>query len=153
MRIVTRVSAVVAALFSLATAAQAGLVLAAYGLGALVSQLLGGWATDHLGRRTTLVSSLLLSAGTVAAQTGPSDKATAEAFSQDEANWMLRDALSGQMASRGLLCRLDDRDQPVIQLSPPLIADMDTVSTMLGIVKDALLHVDGQVRNGEAPWS
>ena len=81
------------------------------------------------------------------------DKATAQAFTQDEANWMLRDALSGQMQSRGLLCRLDDRDQPVIQLSPPLIADMDTVSTMLGIVKDALLHVDGQVRNGEAPWS
>lgn len=49
------------------TAAQAGLVLAAYGLGALVSQLLGGWATDHLGRRTTLVSSLLLSAGSLIA--------------------------------------------------------------------------------------
>ncbi len=81
------------------------------------------------------------------------DKATAEPFSQDEANWMLRDALSGQMAARGLLCRLDDRDQPVIQLSPPLIADMDTIGTMLGIVRDALIHVDGQVRNGEAPWA
>ena len=34
---------------------------------ALVSQLLGGWATDHLGRRTTLVSSLLLSAGSLIA--------------------------------------------------------------------------------------
>ncbi|HET7902784.1 MAG TPA: aspartate aminotransferase family protein [Candidatus Nanopelagicales bacterium] len=81
------------------------------------------------------------------------DKATAAAFSQDEANWILKDALSGQMQSSGLLCRLDDRDQPVIQLSPPLIADMDTIGTMLGIVTDALLHVDGQVRRGEAPWT
>lgn len=49
------------------TATQAGLVLAAYGLGALASQLVGGWATDHLGRRTTLVGSLLLSAASLVA--------------------------------------------------------------------------------------
>jgi len=44
------------------TAAQAGLMVAATGFGGMVSQLLGGWSADHLGRRRTLVGGLLLSA-------------------------------------------------------------------------------------------
>ncbi|CAN5135655.1 hypothetical protein BH20ACT16_BH20ACT16_10190 [soil metagenome] len=30
--------------------------------------------------------------------------------------------LSGELFRRGLICRADDRGDPVIQLSPPLIA-------------------------------
>jgi MFS family permease len=45
------------------TASQAGLVVAAAGFGGMFSQLLGGWCTDHIGRRTTLVAGLVLSAG------------------------------------------------------------------------------------------
>ena len=45
------------------SASQAGLVLAAAGFGGMFSQLLGGWCADHIGRRTTLVSGLVLSAG------------------------------------------------------------------------------------------
>ncbi len=45
------------------SASQAGLVVAAAGFGGMFSQLLGGWATDHIGRRATLVSGLVLSAG------------------------------------------------------------------------------------------
>jgi len=41
----------------------------------------------------------------------------------------------------------------VIQLSPPLVADMGVIDEMLTIVSDALVAVDTQVRNGEAPWS
>ena len=44
------------------TASQAGLVLAASGLGGMFSQLLGGWSADHIGRRPTLVAGLVLSA-------------------------------------------------------------------------------------------
>ncbi len=79
------------------------------------------------------------------------DKETAEPFSQAEANWLLRDALSGEMASRGLLCRLDDRDQPVIQLSPPLIADMSVIGEIVQIVGDGLTHVAELVAKGEGP--
>jgi adenosylmethionine-8-amino-7-oxononanoate aminotransferase len=79
------------------------------------------------------------------------DKETAEAFSQAEANWLLRDALSSEMQSRGLLCRLDDRDQPVIQLSPPLIADMDVIGEIVQIVSDGLVHVGDLVAKGEGP--
>ena len=42
--------------------AQAGIVLTAYGAGAIVSQILGGALADHVGRRTTLIGGLLASA-------------------------------------------------------------------------------------------
>ena len=44
------------------SASQAALVVAAAGFGGMFSQLLGGWCADHIGRRTTLVAGLTLSA-------------------------------------------------------------------------------------------
>ena len=41
---------------------QVGQIVAAYGLGATLSGPLGGWLTDHVGRRPTLISSLVLGA-------------------------------------------------------------------------------------------
>ncbi|MBI1377299.1 MAG: aspartate aminotransferase family protein [Frankiales bacterium] len=76
------------------------------------------------------------------------DKATKETFTDAEADWLLRDALSGQMWERGLLCRLDDRGEPVIQLSPPLVADPALLHRMLGIVGEALEHVGALVERG-----
>jgi MFS family permease len=49
------------------TPSAAGLVLAGYGLGALASQITGGWLADRVGRRTTLATSLLASAVSLAA--------------------------------------------------------------------------------------
>lgn len=42
-----------------------GLVLAAFGVGWLLGQLLSGWLADRLGRRTTLVASMLIAAVTL----------------------------------------------------------------------------------------
>jgi MFS family permease len=44
----------------------AGLVLAAFGLGAFASQPLGGWLADRVGRRATLIGGFVGSAGTLA---------------------------------------------------------------------------------------
>ncbi len=41
---------------------QVGVVLVAFGIGAALSQLVGGWTTDHLGRRTTLVWGMVAAA-------------------------------------------------------------------------------------------
>lgn len=79
------------------------------------------------------------------------DKATKESFSTAEADWLLRDALSEQMWEGGLLCRLDDRGEPVIQLSPPLVADLALVDEMLAIVSDSLVHVAGLLEHGRRP--
>ncbi len=77
------------------------------------------------------------------------DKGTKEPFDAAESDWLLRDALSDEMGKRGLLCRLDDRDQPVIQLSPPLVADMGLITEMLAIVSEALLHVGSVIDSGQ----
>ena len=66
------------------------------------------------------------------------DRAAAEPFSAAEAGWLLRDVLSERMDALGLLCRLDDRGEPVIQLSPPLVAGRDVLDRMVGIVGEAL---------------
>ncbi len=46
--------------------AAAGLVLTGYGIGAMGSQLGGGWLTDHVGRRTTLAGSMFAAAVSLA---------------------------------------------------------------------------------------
>ena len=53
------------------------------------------------------------------------DRDTKEGFSSDEGEWLLRGFLSGELYRRGLICRADDRGDPVIQLSPPLTCDTE----------------------------
>jgi len=49
------------------------------------------------------------------------DKVTKETFDEDESERLLRGFLSKALYDAGLYCRADDRGDPVIQLSPPLI--------------------------------
>lgn len=51
------------------------------------------------------------------------DKQTRETFDDDESERLLRGFLSHALFDAGLYCRADDRGDPVIQLSPPLICD------------------------------
>ena len=53
------------------------------------------------------------------------DRETKEGFDDDEAEWLLRGLLSGELYRNGLICRTDDRGDPVIQLAPPLICDTE----------------------------
>ena len=46
------------------------------------------------------------------------DQDTKEGFSDEESEWLLRGFLSGELFRRGLICRADDRGDPVIQLAP-----------------------------------
>jgi adenosylmethionine-8-amino-7-oxononanoate aminotransferase len=67
------------------------------------------------------------------------DKETRETFSDEECERLLRGFLSPRMLEAGLICRADDRGDPVIQLSPPLIAtreDLDYVHDVLDTVLD-----------------
>ena len=50
------------------------------------------------------------------------DRDTKEGFTDEESEHLLRDFVSGELYRRGLICRADDRGDPVIQLAPPLIA-------------------------------
>ncbi len=65
------------------------------------------------------------------------DRQTKELFDADEADWLLRSELSTHMDDLGLLCRLDDRGEPVIQLSPPLVSDAALLDRIVDIVGTA----------------
>jgi len=49
------------------------------------------------------------------------DRETRESFDHEESEWLLRGFLSPALFDAGLICRADDRGDPVIQLAPPLI--------------------------------
>ncbi|MEQ1873906.1 MAG: aspartate aminotransferase family protein [Ilumatobacteraceae bacterium] len=50
------------------------------------------------------------------------DQSSRGVFTSEQARWLLRDYLSPRLYAAGLICRADDRGEPVITLSPPLIA-------------------------------
>ena len=65
------------------------------------------------------------------------DKTTRESFTEEECETLLRGFLTPQLFERGLICRADDRGDPVIQISPPLIAghaEIDEITGTLGTV-------------------
>jgi len=66
------------------------------------------------------------------------DKETRETFSQEECEHLLRGFLSHRLFERGLICRADDRGDPVIQISPPLVATQAQFDEMTGILGDVL---------------
>ncbi len=66
------------------------------------------------------------------------DKATKETFTEDECEWLLRDFLSAQIFERGLICRADDRGDPVIQLAPPLIAGPEQFEEIRSVLRPVL---------------
>ncbi|MBV8258750.1 MAG: aspartate aminotransferase family protein [Actinobacteria bacterium] len=66
------------------------------------------------------------------------DKETRETFSDDECETLLRGFLSPRLFEKGLICRADDRGDPVIQISPPLVARQAQFDEMVGILGDVL---------------
>jgi adenosylmethionine-8-amino-7-oxononanoate aminotransferase len=66
------------------------------------------------------------------------DRETKETFDDEESEWLLRGFLSGALFERGLICRADDRGDPVIQLSPPLIAGPDDFEEIRSVLRPVL---------------
>jgi adenosylmethionine-8-amino-7-oxononanoate aminotransferase len=66
------------------------------------------------------------------------DKETRAGFSDDESESLLRDFLSPRFFEKGLICRADDRGDPVVQISPPLIAGQSEFDELVGILGDVL---------------
>jgi adenosylmethionine-8-amino-7-oxononanoate aminotransferase len=66
------------------------------------------------------------------------DKETRETFTEDESETLLRGFISGELFSRGLICRADDRGDPVVQISPPLVAGQPEFDSITGILGDVL---------------
>jgi adenosylmethionine-8-amino-7-oxononanoate aminotransferase len=66
------------------------------------------------------------------------DQETKEGFTDEESEWLLRGFLSGELYHRGLICRADDRGDPVIQLAPPLVCDTEQFEEMEAVLRPTL---------------
>jgi adenosylmethionine-8-amino-7-oxononanoate aminotransferase len=67
------------------------------------------------------------------------DKTTKESFTDEECERLLYGFVSKQLYAEGLYCRADDRGDPVVQLSPPLICTQehfDEIEQILRVVLD-----------------
>jgi adenosylmethionine-8-amino-7-oxononanoate aminotransferase len=74
------------------------------------------------------------------------DKETKATFDDEECETLLRDFLSPRLFERGLICRADDRGDPVVQISPPLIAGEEEFDQIVSILGDALAEAWTRVR-------
>jgi adenosylmethionine-8-amino-7-oxononanoate aminotransferase len=66
------------------------------------------------------------------------DQGTRETFEGPAAEWLLKDVLSAELWGRGLICRLDDRTEPIVQIAPPLVADRATIEEIAATLREAL---------------
>jgi adenosylmethionine-8-amino-7-oxononanoate aminotransferase len=66
------------------------------------------------------------------------DKGTRASFEDDESERLLRGFLSGALFDAGLICRADDRGDPVVQLSPPLICEQREFDFMVETLRAVL---------------
>ncbi len=77
------------------------------------------------------------------------DKHTKETFDDAESEQLLRGFLSGELYRRGLICRTDDRGEPIVQLSPPLIAGQQQFEEIEAILRPVL----GEASQRMERWS
>jgi len=77
------------------------------------------------------------------------DKDTKETFGAEESEQLLRGFLSGELYERGLICRTDDRGDPIVQLSPPLIAGQQQFEEIEAILRPVLTEASERMER----WS
>src|ERR671933_318613 len=73
------------------------------------------------------------------------DRETKQSFSAEESETLLRGFLSGELFRRGLICRADDRGDPVIQFSPPLVAGPEQFAEIEEVVRPVLEEAERRV--------
>jgi adenosylmethionine-8-amino-7-oxononanoate aminotransferase len=73
------------------------------------------------------------------------DKATKETFSSEESERLLRGFLSHALFDAGLVCRADDRGDPVIQLAPPLICTQEHFDEIEQILRSVLTEASSRL--------
>jgi len=74
------------------------------------------------------------------------DRETKATFDDAECEALLRGFLSPAFFEAGLICRADDRGDPVVQISPPLVATEVEMDEIVGILGDVLAEASRRVR-------
>src|SRR5919202_2702970 len=63
----------------------------------------------------------------------------------DEYERYFKGVLSRKLLEGGLICRFDDKDEPVIQFSPALVADREVISKIVEITDGALTELEREL--------
>jgi len=74
------------------------------------------------------------------------DRDTRETFSDEECERLLRGYLSNALFDAGMICRADDRGDPVLQISPPLVAGQAEFDEIVGILGEVLTEAAALMR-------
>jgi adenosylmethionine-8-amino-7-oxononanoate aminotransferase len=73
------------------------------------------------------------------------DKTTKETFTDAESERLLRGFLDTALFDAGLICRADDRGDPVVQLSPPLICTQQHFDEIEQILRAVLTEAAARI--------
>jgi adenosylmethionine-8-amino-7-oxononanoate aminotransferase len=73
------------------------------------------------------------------------DKESRGTFTHEECETLLRGFLSPRLFEKSLICRADDRGDPVIQISPPLIATQKEFDEIAGTLGEVLSEAWQQI--------
>ncbi len=73
------------------------------------------------------------------------EKADGTPLEGDEYQKYFKGVLTRKLVENGLLCRFDDKDEPVIQYSPALISDKEVLSKIADITDDAIGELEREL--------
>jgi len=73
------------------------------------------------------------------------EKADGTPLEGDEYQKYFKGVLSRKLMEGGLICRFDDKDEPVIQFSPALVSDREVLSRIAEITDDALTELEKEL--------
>ena len=72
-------------------------------------------------------------------------RANGTPLDEDEYQKYFKGVVSRKLLEGGLICRFDDKDDPVIQYSPALVSDREVLSRIAEITDDALTELERQL--------
>ena len=73
------------------------------------------------------------------------EKADGTPLEGDEYQKYFKGVLSRKLMEGGLICRFDDKDEPVIQFSPALVSDREVLSRIAEITDEALTELEKEL--------
>ena len=73
------------------------------------------------------------------------EKADGTPLTGDEYQKYFKGVVSRKLLEGGLICRFDDKDEPVIQFSPALVSDKEVLSRIAGITDEALTELEKEL--------
>jgi len=73
------------------------------------------------------------------------ERADGTPLPEDEYKHFFKGVLSERLMDLGLICRFDDKEDPMIQYSPPLVADKEIIAKIAEITDQALTDLEGEL--------